>query len=207
MGFQNHLLTEYNPQCKGPLSVTSCNKYLKKWKVVIHHALAIQDLSVNPFAGFKMPKEKTTMAFLTLDGDENLDIIRRIFIFACYSGLRYADCFSLLRRDVKIKDGHHWISVRQMKTQVLLQRPLFKPSVEVYKYFELKYSDLKTAVPYYTNQYVNRLLKRIAHLAGIHNKKISFHTSRHTHACILIEKGVDLLTTSMFMGHVSTRLN
>ena len=64
---------------------------------------------------------------------------------------------------------------------------------------------MKTVLPYLTNQYVNRVLKEIAAMVGIKNKVVTFHTSRHTHACLLIEKGVDLLTTSYFMGHTSTR--
>lgn len=217
MDFQDYLLTTYNKQCKGMISRTTCNKYMQKLKVVVNDALARELIIRNPFAGFKMESEKTTMPFLTRDelrmiadhnlgGCPNLDRVRKMFIFSCYCGLRYSDATTLLRSQVTLSDdGQYWIRIQQEKTKVVLTRPLFRPAIEIYEYYKNTLPNMKTVLPYLTNQYVNRTLKEIASMVGITNKVVTFHTSRHTHACLLIEKGVDLLTTSYFMGHTSTR--
>jgi site-specific recombinase XerD len=51
-----------------------------------------------------------------------------------------------------------------------------------------------------TNQKVNSYLKIIAELTGI-NKRLSFHSSRHTFATNSLEKGVDIAAVSSLMGH------
>jgi integrase len=217
MDFQDYLLTTYNHQCKGTISRTTSNKYISKLKCVLNDALARELILRNPFAGFKMENDKISMAFLTLEevrlitehdlgGCPHLDQVRKIFLFSVYSGLRYGDVTSLLRTQITTTDdGQHWIRIEQEKTKVALSRPLFRPAVEILEGFKKTHPHMKTVLPYLTNQYVNRVLKEIAAMVGIKNKVVTFHTSRHTHACLLIEKGVDLLTTSYFMGHTSTR--
>jgi len=217
LDFKDYLSTTYNKQCKGMISRTTCNKYLQKVKVVINDALARELIIRNPFVGFKMESEKTTMAFLTLDelriikehdlgGCQYLDRVRKMFVFCCYSGLRYSDATTLMVTHVTAtEDGQHWIRIEQEKTKVSLTRPLFRPAVEIYEHYRKTQPHMKTVLPYLTNQYVNRSLKEIAAMVGIKNKVVTFHTSRHTHAVLLIEHGVDLLTTSFFLGHASTR--
>ena len=41
--------------------------------------------------------------------------------------------------------------------------------------------------------------------AGIINKDVCFHTSRHTYATMLLTLGVDLYTVSKLLGHTSIR--
>lgn len=216
IGFQDYLLTTYNPLCKGPISRTSSNKYIKKLKVVLNDAIAREDLLRNPAAGFRLEQDRVNVDYLTHDevkliaehplgGCPNMDIVRKAFVFSCYSGLRFQDCFSLRRDQVYEQDGHLWVSVKQMKTKVRLRRPLFGPAVEVYRFFLGMYPHMETVLVPRSNQYVNRELKKIARMVGITDRKITFHTARHSHACLLIEEGVDLLTTSFFMGHSSTR--
>jgi site-specific recombinase XerD len=41
--------------------------------------------------------------------------------------------------------------------------------------------------------------------AGIANKNVTFHVSRHTYATMLLTFGVDLYTVSKLLGHTSIR--
>jgi integrase/recombinase XerD len=217
MSFKDHMLTTYNKQCKGMISLTTCNKYMQKLKVVINDALAREVIIRNPFTGFKMESEKTSMAFLTIDeirlitehdlgGCPYLDQVRRIFLFSVFSGLRFGDAISVLRSQITTTDdGQHWLRIEQQKTKAIISRPLFRPAIEIYEYYKRTQPHMKTVLPYLTNQYVNRVLKEIAAMVGIKNKVVTFHTSRHTHACLLVENGIDLVTISAFMGHASTR--
>lgn len=54
------------------------------------------------------------------------------------------------------------------------------------------------------NSYVNRLLKRIARLAGI-EKRLSFHMARHTNATLLLYNGAHITTVQKLLGHKSVK--
>ena len=82
---------------------------------------------------------------------------------------------------------------------------MFQPAVDIYMQFEERYPELKTVLPTYTNQFVNREVKVIFSMIGVMDKKISWHTARHTYAVNMIDKGMDLFTTSHFLGHSSTK--
>ena len=41
--------------------------------------------------------------------------------------------------------------------------------------------------------------------AGINNKNVTFHTSRHTYATMLLTLGADLYTVSKLLGHTSIK--
>lgn len=51
---------------------------------------------------------------------------------------------------------------------------------------------------------MNKELIKIAQLAGL-QKHISFHASRHTHATLLIYKGVNITTVQKLLGHKSVK--
>lgn len=54
------------------------------------------------------------------------------------------------------------------------------------------------------NADVNRKVRQLASMAGI-KKKITFHTSRHTCATMLIYKRVPITTVQKILGHTSVR--
>ena len=54
------------------------------------------------------------------------------------------------------------------------------------------------------NSNTNKELAIIARLAGL-NKRISFHTARHTNATLLIYNGVNITTVQKLLGHKSVR--
>ena len=51
---------------------------------------------------------------------------------------------------------------------------------------------------------VNKELLIIAKLSGL-NKRISFHTARHTNATLLIYSGVNITTVQKLLGHKSVK--
>ena len=54
------------------------------------------------------------------------------------------------------------------------------------------------------NSNVNKELLIIAKLSGL-NKRISFHTARHTNATLLIYSGVNITTVQKLLGHKSVK--
>ena len=155
-------------------------------------------------------KPKTIMterSFLTLEELRLLqghpygpEKVRQAFFFSCFTGLRWSDIKSLTWENIK-KDGDSWaIAKRTIKTGEWVFNPLndeaksFLPS-EADSVNGLVF-DLPTASA------ANADLKRWAKVAGI-EKKVSFHTARHTFATLMLTLGADLYTTSKLLGHTN----
>ena len=92
-----------------------------------------------------------------------LDRVRDVFLFQCFTGLRYSDVFNLRRSDIK---GDH-IEVTTVKTSDSLIIELNKHSKAILdKYKDVAFEDDKV-LPVITNQKMNDYLKELAELAGI----------------------------------------
>ncbi len=124
------------------------------------------------------PKLKSTqkkIIFLTWDeltklrefeipaNKQALERVRDVFLFQCFTGLRYSDVFNLRRSDVK---GEH-IEVTTVKTSDSLIIELNNHSKAILdKYKDVAFEDDKV-LPIITNQKMNDYLKEQAELAGI----------------------------------------
>ncbi len=92
-----------------------------------------------------------------------LDRVRDVFLFQCFTGLRYSDVFNLRRSDIK---GDH-IEVTTVKTSDSLIIELNKHNKAILdKYKDVSFEDDKV-LPVITNQKMNDYLKELAELAGI----------------------------------------
>ena len=112
--------------------------------------------------------ELKTILNLELKGDTlYLEPVRDIFMFCCFSSLRYSDASSLKWNDVK--DGH--IEVTTVKTADSLSieiNDMMGRILEKYRAVPDKRNNL--VFPYYTNQAMNRDLKKLCKLAGINEE-------------------------------------
>ena len=92
-----------------------------------------------------------------------LDWVRDVFLFQCFTGLRYSDVFNLRKSDIK---GDH-IEVTTVKTSDSLIIELSNHSKAILdKYKDVAFEDDKV-LPVITNQKMNDYLKELAELAGI----------------------------------------
>lgn len=112
--------------------------------------------------------ELKTILNLELKGDTlYLEPVRDIFMFCCFSSLRYSDASSLKWNDVK--DDH--IEVTTVKTADSLSieiNDMMGRILEKYRAVPDKRNNL--VFPYYTNQAMNRDLKKLCKLAGINEE-------------------------------------
>ena len=107
---------------------------------------------LNRLREFKIPSNK-----------QALERVRDIFLFQCFTGLRYSDVFNLRRSDIK---GDH-IEVTTVKTSDSLIIELNNHSKAILdKYKDVAFEDDKV-LPVITNQKMNDYLKELAELAGI----------------------------------------
>ena len=146
-----------------------------------------------------------------------LDRVRDVFLFQCFTGLRYSDVFNLRRSD--IKDDH--IEVTTVKTSDSLIIELNKHSKAILdKYKDVAFEDDKV-LPVITNQKMNDYLKELAELAGIDepvrqtyyrgNERIDevtpkyallgTHASRRTFICNALALGIPPQVVMKWTGH------
>ena len=146
-----------------------------------------------------------------------LDRVRDVFLFQCFTGLRYSDVFNLRRSDIK---GDH-IEVTTVKTSDSLIIELNKHSKAILdKYKDVSFEDDKV-LPVITNQKMNDYLKELAELAGIDepvrqtyyrgNERIDevtpkyalfgTHAGRRTFICNTLALGIPPQLVMKWTGH------
>ena len=198
------------------LHVNTINKYFRHIKRYVNIAIdkELFDMSKYPFRKFKAKSETAHREYLTseeLEKIERIEIpsekkhlnkIRDMFLFSCYTGLRFSDISALSKDNIVTDGGGLWIEMRMQKTSEPIRIPVYLlfdgRGVEILNRYTLP--DRKYIFDDLTNQYVNRELKEIAALAGI-TKRVTFHCARHTQATYLLYKGVSITTVQKLLGH------
>ena len=161
---------------------------------------------LNSLREFKIPPTK-----------QALERVRDVFLFQCFTGLRYSDVFNLRRSDIK---GDH-IEVTTVKTSDSLIIELNDHSraiLEKYKNAEFENDE---ALPVITNQKMNDYLKELAELAEINepvrqtyykgNERIDevtpkyallgTHAGRRTFICNALALGIPPQLVMKWTGH------
>lgn len=172
------------------------------------------ELNKYPFRKFKIQKIKTKREYLTpeeltiienikLSGDnEYLQVTLDKYLLACYTGLRFNDIATLKNTALITRDNNEWLSIETQKTKQGVEIPLYKTfggkGLDIfYKYAG---NDPVYLFPDRSNKLENNYLKKLVELSGI-SKRITFHTSRHTFATLLLYKGVNVTTIQKLLGH------
>lgn len=171
------------------------------------------DLNKYPFRKFKLIRVNTRRDYLTPDELERVENLRLPkeqelyqlaldkYIFSCYTGLRYSDVEALKPENLIIEDGKEWLILDMIKTSEPLRIPIYLPLyVKALDIFYNYVGNGATVFPEQTNKITNLNLKAIATAAKI-NKKVTFHTARHTQATYLLYKGVSITTVQKLLGH------
>ena len=132
-----------------------------------------------------------------------LERAKDMFLFGCFTGLSYIDIKTLTPEHFeKDSAGRIWIKKRRVKTGVLSRIPL----LPIAKLILDKYKGGKKLLPIQDPADINKYLKDIAILCGI-NKRICFHTSRHTFAStVTLANNISLEVVSKMLGHTNTRM-
>lgn len=195
------------------LSQNGAVKYLSLLKKVVNRAVANNKIAFNPFASYKLERQEVSPDFLNEDELRRiinfnsplprLERTRDMFLFACYTGLSYIDVKTLkvehLERD---NQGRMWIKKKRVKTGVLARIPLLPNA----KMLIDKYAGGDTLMPIYSDKDINLYLKDIAILCHI-DKRITYHTTRHTFAStVTLANNISLIVVSKMLGHSNTRM-
>ncbi len=219
IGFQSYLITK--------ISNNTALNYLSLLNSLLKNACRDKIIKNNPYgfvpkkARLKKNRDKQRV-FLLLNEIEKLaktecpkmpEEFRQIFIFCCFSGLRWSDAHCL-RWDNIISINNNGkeekaIRFRQEKTENVQYLPLSKQALEIlnqkrnnnseHVFSEINSKSEKNGENVVLKT-VNRHLSIWAKRAGI-NKHVTFHASRHTFATLALTYGAGLYTISKLLGH------
>jgi len=116
--------------------------YHKHLRRILNLAISLEYIEKNPYGKYKVPQNPTNREFLTLDELrriedklftlERLNLVKNIFVFACYTGLSYSDSSKLYQRHLAIgKDGNEWLVIDRTKTNNRCRIPLLPKAKEI----------------------------------------------------------------------------
>ena len=200
-----------------PCSNNSARKYLTNFQKVVNLARRKKILTENPYDGFKMKYEQRTPTVLTLDevyrihkkqfGNDRLDRVKDVFVFACFTGFAFCDIEQLKKSDIQVgEEGEKFVRKSRAKTGQNALVPLLNIPLEIIE----KYDDDPETVagnllPVISNQKTNAYLKEIANICGI-DKKLTFHAARHTCGTILLNLDMQMESVRQILGHADLRM-
>lgn len=200
--------------CK--LSRVTVHKHLKTLRTFVILAEKKALLEKNPYKFFKIKQGQSFMYFLSqaeimaineLQGlTEGQLNARDMFLFACFTGLRFSDLLDLKWIDIHEKtidnEKHHFIIKSMLKTQTAVSIPLIPEAVAI---LEKRKGISDTAVfKYISNQKYNKHLHAIESKCKI-KQPITSHVARHTFATMGLTKGIPLEVISSLLGHSSVK--
>ena len=208
--FYLHLITEKDCHNNG------ANKQLQRIKKIIHYAIRSGYISSNPMATYALdfkPAKRVALTLTELGRLESLIIQRRdleqirdIFVYQCYTGLSYIDIKRLEDKHIQADDkGELWVKMERQKTGVSFSIPLLKPALRILETY--RKLDRKSALifPVLSNQKMNQSLKLLQQMAEI-EKNFTTHLARHTFATsITLGNHVPIETVSRMLGHTNIR--
>lgn len=127
-----------------------------------------------------------------------------MFLFSCYTGLRFSDICGLQWNDIKsdIRTGKYYFEIKMQKTKEWVRQFLSQKALGII-------GDPSKHKGYIfnqgvTNQYVRDCIRKAVVAAGI-RKNISFHSARHTFAVNLLAKSKNVYDVSKLLGHTDIK--
>jgi integrase len=178
---------------------------------------------------FKMKTIQRKVIFLTPDelkqlkdfpipsSKYGLSQVRDVFVFMCYTGLRYSDTYNLHKSDIV---GDH-IEITTIKTHDSLRIELNNCSKAILDKYKNVSNPENKALPVIANQKMNEALKELAYLVGIKEpvsmvyyvgrKRVeevlpkyclmSTHVARRTFICNALAMGIPANVVMKWTGH------
>ncbi|MEN8251445.1 MAG: site-specific integrase [Bacteroidota bacterium] len=204
-------LEEFIDYLHTKVSPSSVSTYFAKVKCALSESVKDKILIQNPsFFIDPIRVPESSREYLTIeeiqrinDVDFHHDVVKRGFLFSCFTGLRYGDIASLKWSQIQEVDfngsGKSFaIHKRQAKTGNINHIPLNETALKLIGdrqanealVFNLKFNVV----------HIRRLLQKLLDAAKI-SKKITFHCARHTYAVLLLANGANLMTVKELLGH------
>ena len=210
----------------GYTQVRDAETYDPVFKLVQKPVIFLTQAELDKVYNYKIPKSGKVVKLKTFDGkkyektvmeSDGLERARDLFCFCCFTSLRYSDVVEVRRVD--IQDGT--LNVTTQKTHDRLPIFLHENALAILKKYEKSNFPGGKALPYMTNQQMNRCLKDLCELCGINTpytvtcyrngnrydevypkyELIGTHAGRRTFICFALSNGIPPDVVMKFTGH------
>ena len=205
---------EYVLKDKG-LAVDTARHYLAILKKICRLAFKEGHSEKRYFVNFKLPKEnrKAPRALSREEFEKIRDleipasrvthnIARDLFLFACYTGVPYADAVSITDDNIYTDDnGALWLKYLRKKNEHLGRVKLLPEAIALIEKY--RSNERKELFPMIHHPNLRRHMKGLRDLAGIKTDLV-YHMGRHTFGSLItLEAGVPIETISKMLGHTN----
>ena len=207
--YHSYLLTVRN------FSTYTIQNYVRFLKHTIERAVNKEIIYRNPVKKFFadgrkssrrwLPREDINTILAKPHSVKNVNKVRNLFLFSCFTGLAYIDIYNLKWSDIHTdKNGYKWIFRDRTKTTVESYIPLLDIPLSIIENFQGKKNTDKV-FDFFCYGTMNRHLKTLQKFYGL-KKALTFHQARHSWATtICLSNGVPIETLSRTMGHRSIK--
>ena len=207
--FQEYVLKDIG------LAVDTARHYLAILKKICRLAFKEGHSEKRYFVNFKLPKEnrKAPRALSREDFEKIRDlkipasrvthnIARDLFLFACYTGVPYADAVSITGDNIYTDDnGALWLKYLRKKNEHLGRVKLLPEAIALIEKY--RSNEHKELFPMIHHPNLRRHMKGLRDLAGIKTDLV-YHMGRHTFGSLItLEAGVPIETISKMLGHTN----
>ncbi|MBS3945356.1 MAG: tyrosine-type recombinase/integrase [Melioribacter sp.] len=205
--------------------------YFRTLKAAFNKAIEWGYVNENYFLKVKLPKkQKLAPVFISSDqlsaisGQIKNEIVRHVVVFAFYTGMRLDEIINLRWKNIDLGNCVITVGDENFTTKGRKQRfiPICEEAFNAIENVELRMQNekekkiisiesLSNARDYvfckangerYTGDHISQSFKRACKTAGM-DKRIHFHTLRHSFASNLVQKDVSLYTVKELLGHSS----
>lgn len=213
--FIDWLQYSYKTRWNNPLSPKSAADYVGYFSTALNAAVRAEVIPENPIMALtpeeriKVPESKRE--YLTIDEIKALietecprKDVKQAYLFSCYCGLRLSDVYALQWKDIILDGEQYRVSIVMQKTTTPIYLPLSKHAMHWLPERNNAEDGARIFARLPAEPNINKVLAKWVAAAGI-NKKITYHTSRHSFATMMLTLGADLYTTSKLLGHANVK--
>lgn len=211
---------------KGYCDETYINRYRPKFKVIEKPVIFLEKEELKRLADYVIPANGTEVKLKDMNGKEYdkkvveagaLEKTRDLFLFCCYTSLRYSDMAKVMRSD--IVDGVLYVTTQKTNDRIPIQLNDFAKKI-LAKYEKTVFPG-GLALPVISNQKMNHYLKDLCELCGFNTpititcyragqktvetfpkyELIGTHAGRRTFICFALASGIAPQVVMKFTGH------
>lgn len=205
--FKEYLLTAPSRKSnKATLATNSALSYFNKFKAALKQAYKENYLEKDLNKEIKgIEADETRRHYLTYDELQRLavaeckiPVLKQAALFAALTGLRFSDVHKMVWSEIQFDSLiGYTIHFRQQKTKGVETLPITEQAASLLGKRGLDDEIIFSGLQY---SFTQTELPKWIKAAGI-KKEITFHSFRHTFACLLIDNKVSLYTVSKMLGH------
>ena len=211
---------------KGYTQVRDVETYEPVFKTVKKPVIFLTKEELDKLYNLEIPETGTTLKLTDMNGNEyektvlehdGMSIARDLFCFCAFTSLRYSDVVEVRRTDI----NNGVMTITTQKTHDRLPIVLHKNAKAILKKYEKTDFPKGRALPYMTNQQMNRCLKELGEICGFTTpytitcykngtrydevypkyELIGTHTGRKTFICFALSNGIAPDVVMKFTGH------